>query len=159
MISFTKLATIVALGLTLVLANNCGGNCPSNKCDNCVCGTDQKRVNIASACSQYGGWSQRCCQCIVQHESDGNSHAILRNDDGKVDVGLWQIDSVNWGQCNGGRAPCDVGSNLNCAKQIYQWGGNNWSAWSTCGACGCCGGRLEEEERIRLEATESDLTQ
>jgi hypothetical protein len=79
----------------------------------------------------------------------------LRNDDGKNDVGLWQIDSVNWGQCNGGNVPCDVDSNLNCAIQIYQWGGNNWSQWSTCGGCGCCGGRLEEEERMRLEAVEA----
>jgi hypothetical protein len=27
---------------------------------------------------------------------------------------------------------------LNCAKKVYQWGGNTWKLWSTCSKCGCC---------------------
>jgi hypothetical protein len=44
---------------------------------------------------------------------------------------------VNWGQCNGGRAPCDPTQNLNCAIKVYGWGGNTWKLWSTHTACGC----------------------
>ena len=47
---------------------------------------------------RYSGWNQAHCQCIVQHESAGNSHAVNENTNGSLDVGVWQINSVNWGQ-------------------------------------------------------------
>lgn len=141
--SISKIALVLALGLSMVLANTCGGNCPSNKCTDCKC-SGVAHVDIASACAQYSGWSQSCCQCIVQHESGGNSHAQLHNTNGSDDVGLWQVNSMNWASCNGGRPPCTVAENLACAKKVFAWGGNTWKLWSTCSACGCCGKKAED---------------
>jgi hypothetical protein len=100
---------IIALFLVFVVAfaDSCGGNCPSGKCPNCYCGTTKNVVDIATWCSKYS-WNQACCKCIVSHESGGNAHALNYNTNGSTDVGLWQINTVNWGQCSGGHAPCDV---------------------------------------------------
>lgn len=35
-------------------------------------------------------------QCIMQHESGGNANAANENTNGSFDIGLWQINSVNW---------------------------------------------------------------
>ena len=61
-----------------------------------------------------------------------------QNTGGSYDVGLWQINDMNWSQCSGGSAPCDGNSNLECAKKVFAWGGNTWKLWATCGACGAC---------------------
>ena len=74
-------------------------------------------------CSQYSGWSQSSCQCIMNAESGANAHAVNQNSDGSFDVGLWQINDMNWSSCSGGNAPCDTSSNLNCAIKVFQWGG------------------------------------
>jgi len=125
-------------GTSVVWANTCGGNCPSNDCDSCPCGYSPSYVDINSICSQYSGWDQQCCRCIVSHESGGNAHAVNQNSGGSLDVGVFQINSANWGACSGGQAPCDQGSNLNCAIKVWQWGGKSFRLWSTCGGCGCC---------------------
>ena len=133
-----KAGVIVLLALVAgVLSNTCGGNCPSNDCPSCPCGTSPSPQNIAHWCSQYSGWNQACCQCIVSHESGGNANALNYNTNGSFDVGLWQINSVNWGQCNGGQTPCNLNSNLNCAIDVWKWGGNSFRLWSTAAGCGC----------------------
>eukprot|EP01102_Stenamoeba_stenopodia_P002777 TRINITY_DN1264_c0_g1_i1.p1 TRINITY_DN1264_c0_g1~~TRINITY_DN1264_c0_g1_i1.p1 ORF type:complete len:159 (-),score=22.18 TRINITY_DN1264_c0_g1_i1:87-563(-) len=117
--------------------NTCGGNCPSNDCPGCPCGDTRSTVSISSICSKYG-WSQSCCECIVSHESGGDANAANYNSNGSYDIGVFQINSVNWNDCSGGKAPCDVTTNLNCAIQVWKWGGNSFKLWSTCGGCGCC---------------------
>ena len=155
MFSVSKIALLLALGcLAVVLADNCGGNCPSGNCPDCKCGWNANYVDAGQACSRFSGWSQSCCRCIIEHESNGNANAQHGNGDGSQDVGLWQINSNNWNECNGGRTPCDVNSNLECAKKIWEWGGNNWNLWATCGVCGCCG-RAEDEMRKQLETLEN----
>ena len=53
----------------------------------------------------------------MQHESGGNANAVNQNGNGgSYDVGLWQINDMNWASCNGGKAPCDGNSNLNCGE-------------------------------------------
>jgi len=118
-------------------SGRCGTNCPGGSCPNCPCGTLAAPVNINSLCAQWTGWSQACCRCIVSHESGGNAHAMNYNSNGSFDVGVFQINAVNWASCNGGKAPCDVASNLECAKAIYN-GRRSFAAWSTCSGCGCC---------------------
>ena len=130
----TLLVLMVLLGICL--ADSCGGNCPSGRCPTCYCGNSKKSVDIGSWCSKYN-WSQSCCKCIVSHESGGNANAINYNSNASSDVGLWQINTVNWGSCSGGKAPCDPNTNLNCAIKVYQWGGNSWKLWSTHSGCGC----------------------
>eukprot|EP00347_Sterkiella_histriomuscorum_P009418 403341290 len=153
--SLSKIVLVIALGLSLVLANSCGGNCPSGRCNDCKCGSAPAKVDIAAACARNSGWSQTCCKCIIEHESGGNSHAQLHNTNGSDDVGLWQVNSMNWASCNGGAAPCTVDANLACAKKVFAWGGNTWKLWSTCGACGCCG-RAEEEAFMALEQSPAE---
>lgn len=120
---------------SLISANTCGGNCPSNDCPDCPCGTSPSYQDIATWCSQYG-WDQRCCNCIVNHESGGNANAANYNSNGSFDVGLFQINDINWSAC-GGSAPCDLNRNLQCAIQVYKWGGNSFRLWSTAAGCGC----------------------
>jgi len=109
----------------------CGGKLPG------AC-QGRSSVSIASWCAKYSGWSQQSCQCIAQHESAGDAHACNMNVDGSLDIGLWQINDMNWRSCSGGRAPCDPASNLACAKKTFAWGGNTWKLWSSCSKCGVC---------------------
>ncbi|KRX00650.1 Lysozyme-like domain [Pseudocohnilembus persalinus] len=132
-----KIIIILLSLVAIVFTNTCGGNCPSNDCDSCPCGTEQKPLDINNWCAQHD-WDQQCCQCIVQHESGGNSHAMNENTDGSYDVGLWQINDYNWGVCNSGNIPCDPQENLNCAIDVYNWGEQTWKFWVTCEVCGCC---------------------
>ena len=71
----------------------------------------------------------------MNHESGGNENAANENSNGSFDIGLWQINSMNWDSCSGGKAPCDPNTNLECAIKVYQWGGNTWKLWSTCTVC------------------------
>lgn len=137
-ITMMKLTTLLILSVICILAmsDSCGGNCPSGKCPTCFCSTNKSMQDIAYWCDQYS-WDKKCCQCIVSHESGGNAHAINYNTNGSTDVGLWQINNINWGQCSEGKAPCDPKVNLNCAIEIYKWGGNTFKLWSTHAACGC----------------------
>jgi len=118
--------------------DSCGGNCPSSDCSTCPCGTSSNYVDIASICSQYSAWDQSCCQCIVNAESGGNGNAANENTNGSFDIGVFQINSVNWPTCSGGSAPCDVNTNLACAETIWGYY-SSFYLWSTCGGCGCCG--------------------
>eukprot|EP01113_Clastostelium_recurvatum_P037145 TRINITY_DN53_c0_g2_i2.p1 TRINITY_DN53_c0_g2~~TRINITY_DN53_c0_g2_i2.p1 ORF type:complete len:151 (+),score=30.29 TRINITY_DN53_c0_g2_i2:60-512(+) len=117
--------------------NTCGGNCPSNDCPGCPCGTARADQDVAAVCARYSGWNQACCQCIVKHESSGNANAANYNTNGSYDVGVWQINNIHWGACNGGKAPCDVESNLKCAIEVWNER-KSFGPWSTCKGCGCC---------------------
>ncbi len=57
----------------------------------------------------------------MKAESGGNANAVNQNSGGSYDVGLWQINDMNWASCSGGSAPCDPNTNLACAKKVYQW--------------------------------------
>ena len=131
-----SLAVICAAAL-LAEGSTCGGNCPGG-CDTCPCGTSKNQQDINTWCAKYSKWNQANCRCIMQHESGGNANAVNENSGGSYDVGLWQINTVNWDACSGGKAPCDPSTNLNCAIDVYRWGGNTWKLWSTCHTCGCC---------------------
>ncbi|KAA0146268.1 hypothetical protein FNF27_07740 [Cafeteria roenbergensis] len=118
------------------LGTGCGGNCPGG-CSKCPCGESSHYVSIADWCAKHS-WDQKACRCIVSHESGGNANAVNENSNGSFDVGLWQVNSMNWKACSGGRAPCDVETNLKCAIDVYRWGGNTFKLWSTCHVCGVC---------------------
>merc|ERR1712038_1335487 len=140
-----KLFGVALVSLALLVAScysdSCGGNCPSGGCDECICGTSASYVDISEWCSKHS-WDQSCCECIVQNESGGNANALYQNDGGiypdSYDLGLWAINDFNWDECNRGTPPCDPADNLECAKDVYRWGGNTWENWSTCSKCGCC---------------------
>ncbi len=137
----------------LLTGNNCPGGCAS-----CPCGTSSSSQSVSSWCSKYTGWKQASCECIMKAESGGNANAVNQNSGGSYDVGLWQINDMNWASCSGGAAPCDPSTNLNCgksqnrflhsfcihydaifaAKKVFGWGGNTWKLWSTCSKCGVC---------------------
>ena len=131
-----KVLILIAMIAALVFADTCGGNCPGAKCPSCPCGTTKNPQDISAWCGKYS-WNQACCKCIVSHESGGNGNALNYNTNGSFDVGLWQINKVNWDSCSGGSAPCNVQTNLNCAIKVYGWGGNSFKLWSTHTGCGC----------------------
>ena len=110
------------LSLFCIVANvsKCGGNCPGD-CDQCLCGIEKSRADVKEWCAKYH-WNQRNCECVVMNESEGNRNAVNQNIGSSYDVGLWQINSVNWDSCNGGKTPCDTEDNLRCAIDIYRWG-------------------------------------
>ena len=137
----------LALLLTYVVASNCGGNCPGG-CDSCPCGDSPDHASGASWCGG-ASWSMTCCECIANHESGDNGHAVNQNVGGSYDVGFWQINDQNWGSCSGGSAPCDIATNKGCAEKVWGWGSNTWSLWSTCGGCGCCS---SGEEQLKIDA-------
>ncbi len=93
-----KLSILLIL-ILYVQSDLCGGNCPSGKCPTCFCGLNKSMQDIPAMCSKFT-WDQSCCRCIVSHESGGNAHAINYNSNGSTDAGLWQINNLNWGQCN-----------------------------------------------------------
>ena len=114
----------------------CGGNCPSG-CDTCPCGSRTSMTNIRDWCAKYH-WNQQNCECIVLHESEGNKNAMHQNSEGSFDAGLWQINEANWHACNDGNPPCHATKNLNCAIDVYKWGGNTWRLWASCEVCNAC---------------------
>lgn len=77
---------------------------------------------VQTWCSQFTGWDQGQCQCIMNAESGGNANAMNQNNDGSFDVGLWQVNTQNWNSCSGGSPPCDPSTNLGCAIDVWQWG-------------------------------------
>ena len=44
----------------------------------------------------FPGWDEKCCECVVRKESKGDANAAVKRHDGKVEVGLWQINSDQW---------------------------------------------------------------
>lgn len=131
-----KILLLVFCLVFLGLGDTCGGNCPSG-CPSCPCGSNKVVVDITTWCSKHN-WNVQCCKCIVSHESNGYAYATHHNSNGSYDVGLWQINAVNWPHCNSGNAPCDPNQNLNCAISLYKASGNTWKPWSTTAqSCGC----------------------
>jgi hypothetical protein len=131
-----KIIILVLVILGVAFSETCGGNCPGGKCPSCPCGTTKNMVDIPTYCSKHT-WNQSCCKCIASHESGGNSNAMNYNTNNSFDVGLFQINSINWPGCNSGHAPCNVDQNTQCAWYIYGRWGNSFHAWSTHTACGC----------------------
>eukprot|EP00826_Nyctotherus_ovalis_P025725 TRINITY_DN1997_c0_g3_i1.p1 TRINITY_DN1997_c0_g3~~TRINITY_DN1997_c0_g3_i1.p1 ORF type:complete len:136 (+),score=13.53 TRINITY_DN1997_c0_g3_i1:164-571(+) len=127
---------ILCLLIANIFANKCGGNCPGGRCPSCPCGTQRSVVDIGATCRRYS-WNQRCCNCVVGRESSGNAHAMNYNRNRTFDVGIFQINQIHWGHCNGGKAPCDANTNLHCGIRVYQRAGNRWNPWSVARACGC----------------------
>jgi hypothetical protein len=110
--------TAPVLGLNVTSGGTCGGNCQGG-CDSCPCGTSPSYQDVGAWCSKFG-WNQQNCQCIMKHESGGNANAVNQNGGGSLDVGLWQINTQNWGVCSGGAPPCDPGTNLGCAIKVQR---------------------------------------
>merc|ERR1712018_184944 len=89
---------ILGLGMNC-LGDTCGGNCPSDTCDDCLCGSSKNMVDISEWCSKFH-WDQSNCECIMQNESGGNANALYQNKGGtypdSYDLGLWAINDFNW---------------------------------------------------------------
>ena len=44
---------VLAVIIPSIMANNCGGNCPSNRCPSCPCGTAKNMVDINAQCARH----------------------------------------------------------------------------------------------------------
>jgi len=147
------------IAFVVIDANTCGGNCPSGDCATCPCGTTPNQQPIATWCAKFSSWDQSCCQCIMRAESSGNANAVQENSGGSYDVGLWQIDTINWSSCSSGTAPCDPATNLQCAITVWKNGGNTFREWATCGKCGCCGSTTSTTHAATTSTRSTQTTQ
>ena len=80
----------------------------------------------ANAANQVSLSAIALCCCISCKPLTVCWHCSMQNSGGSYDIGLWQINDMNWASCSGGKAPCDPNTNLNCAKKVFGWGGNTW---------------------------------
>ncbi len=140
-----KVLLVILLSSAFSEADNCGGNCPQGNCPECPCGSTPAHYDTEHACGEYSGWDQDECNCIAKAESGGNLNAVNYNKkSGTYDVGMWQINTINWHACNAGAPPCDLSANLKCAMMVYKWGRETWTHWSTCHQCNCCTTPIEQ---------------
>src|SRR5690349_4413979 len=72
---------IIGLLAMSAFAETCNGNCPAGACPSCPCGRQPAKQDAVQWCAKFNGWDQRCCQCIIQQESSGNSNAMDYNTD------------------------------------------------------------------------------
>lgn len=124
--NYLKLALLLVFVLQ-VHALTCGSNCPSNTCDNCICGTAKSSVSSAN-CSKYA-WNQNCCKCIVTKISTWNKHYMTKAFS-FLEVGLFGIDEDDAEECNMSTSSlCNYGDNLKCAYEQYVDFGKTWAYW------------------------------
>lgn len=131
---YMKALLLLLLSISLSKSSTCNGNCPGGGCSVCYCGTTQNYIDIEDICKEHS-WDQSMCQCIVEHESGGNANALNFNeDDSTYDIGVFQINTVNW-KINSGNPPCNVTQNLLCAIEVYKYGDNTFKYWTTYAGC------------------------
>ena len=92
-------------------------------------------MDILDWCRKFPESSLSACLCVVKGESGGNANAELYSSANDVDIGLFQINTYNWAFCNNGQPPCDLETNLACAKKVFGFGGNSWHYWVVAGRC------------------------
>eukprot|EP01088_Endostelium_zonatum_P007662 TRINITY_DN2000_c0_g1_i1.p1 TRINITY_DN2000_c0_g1~~TRINITY_DN2000_c0_g1_i1.p1 ORF type:complete len:178 (+),score=22.07 TRINITY_DN2000_c0_g1_i1:100-633(+) len=158
---------LVWLGVILVLVYwsvgetelTCGGNCAvGGKCDliGCYCGEEvliASEALVRSLCSMYP-WDVEQCVCIANKTSDFNINLINgwvydNEPTPRADVGLWQVDSVNWFRCGQHLIPrdklnnhtlplmCDPYINVKCAFSVWQEV-SSFHLWKVCKQCNAC---------------------
>lgn len=98
--------------------------------------TTLTRQQIESLWTQAGGNPQQAsmASAIALAESGGRTDASNTNDNGTIDRGLWQINSIH-----GGQSTFDPLANARAAVSISA-NGSNWRPWCTAWSNGRCGG-------------------
>lgn len=98
-----EVCIVLALLISFCMPSTCGGNCPSNTCTSCPCGTTvEHTVNVKEKCHRYN-WNTNCCYCISTKRS-GNSPGHMKfykDSEGKVHEleGLFLLDKVDFFLC------------------------------------------------------------
>eukprot|EP01090_Pellita_catalonica_P000404 TRINITY_DN10280_c0_g1_i1.p1 TRINITY_DN10280_c0_g1~~TRINITY_DN10280_c0_g1_i1.p1 ORF type:complete len:151 (-),score=10.53 TRINITY_DN10280_c0_g1_i1:61-513(-) len=130
-LGFVSLLFVVWVGISTVDASSCGGNCPSGRCERCICGDSPHHVSEGEVTKLLKAHALNVdvFQCIVRHESGYNSHAMNQNGAHLV-VGLFQqIDygnTVNY---------CDPAKSALEARKLYDECGI--CPWLDDGRAGC----------------------
>lgn len=127
-----KLILALLLILHISATTTCGGNCPSNTCYSCTCGSTKKI--ISPTCSGYS-WNQNCCKCIISKLSGNNEH-FMTLAFGYLNIGILGIEEKDY--CTTKNNLCGYVDNKACAYKRYVEAGNDWSYWKfEAIACGC----------------------
>jgi hypothetical protein len=80
-------------------------------------------------CEVFGNFNCQVALAIMEAESGGNPEAWNANTNGTLDVGLWQINSINWKTCDMTMSELlDPYNSTDCAKIIYDRAGG-WTPW------------------------------
>lgn len=123
---------LVLLLIFHISSNTCGGNCPSNTCTSCICGTSKSPS--APDCSKYT-WDRNCCKCISTKVSQNNKH-FMTQAFGFLEIGMFGISEDDY--CTSRAYLCNHGDNTACAFEIYIESLKDWSYWDyEATACGC----------------------
>jgi len=126
----------------VVASSDCGNNCLSTNCPQCLCGN---KTNIQDYpiyfCKQYA-WDQRCCGCILEYLSGSNANAeYYSNSTNSYNIGLFAIPQEYWPYCSNGQPPCDPQVNTECAQAMWKAGRDTWFYFNfnlACSQCSCC---------------------
>jgi len=81
-------------------------------------------------CDVFGNFNCQVALAVMESESGGNPEAWNANTNGTLDVGLWQINSINWETC--GMSMSDLLNpykNTDCAKTLYDRAGGSFTPW------------------------------
>jgi hypothetical protein len=111
----------------------CGGNCPSNSCSHCFCGSSQNYVAIDKYCLMSKKWNVNCCKCVFTRLTGGNAHYMWDTDEKYGLIGMMKIRYPLHSETCGlgsGKDLCDASVNLRCAEKIYEKEGWNHVWWS-----------------------------
>lgn len=81
-------------------------------------------------CEVFGNFECQVALAVMEAESGGNPEAWNANNNGTLDVGLWQINSINWETC--GMSMSDLLNpykNTDCAKILYDRADSSFTPW------------------------------
>jgi len=139
---------LLACLLGIATADTCGGNCPRDTCDGTTCetycgSTPKQYDGVAALCKDKAWFGKKpmpadfpaCCQCIANIESRGNAAAMNKNKGSSWDIGLFQINTINWADCvannnNPGAALCDPTLNAACAAKVFKGAQRTFKRWA-----------------------------
>lgn len=81
-------------------------------------------------CDTFGTYECQVAIAVMRAESKGNAEAWNYNTNGTLDIGLWQINEINWDTCNMTMKDLlDPYKNTDCAKIMYDRSDESFSPW------------------------------
>ena len=81
-------------------------------------------------CDVFGVFNCQVALAVMKAESGGNSEAWNSNNNGTLDIGLWQINSINWDTCGMSMSDLlDPYKNTDCAKMLYVNADSTFTPW------------------------------
>lgn len=126
-------ACLILLLLALALQTSslsCGGNCPTDTCEQCPCGNQTNYINVNDYCNLMTSGTNasiNCCKCIIQITSKGNEkyseeYSKLRFE--RIGIIPYPLEAL--ANCpNPTESLCNWKQNADCVRRVYR----EYNAW------------------------------